>query len=78
VEAAINGMGILTIDKLMLGDAVERGLLVPILANYRLPAGLPVYALYPQRKNLSNKTRIFVDFLLDKFSQKLSGIINKE
>ena len=66
VDAAINGMGILLIDDALLGDALTKGQLVPLLQNYPLAPGFPVYVVYPARNFLPAKTLAFVEFLLAK------------
>ncbi len=46
----------------MVRDAVERGELVEVLPEWdRDP--LPLYVVYPQTRHLSNKVRVFVDWL---------------
>ena len=42
--------------------------LVPLLGEYLSPP-LPIYAVYPSRKHLSAKVRLFVDFLIERFSR---------
>jgi len=71
VQAAEEGQGILWIDKNSLGNAVEKGRLVQILEGYSLGSGYPIYALYPARKHLPLKTRVFVDFLKEIFSPRM-------
>ncbi len=71
VEATIQGMGILLIDKALLKDAFALGQLVPVLEDYPLNPGYPVYAIYPARDFLPAKTTAFVDFLLEKLSPQL-------
>ncbi len=68
VQAAEQGQGVLWIDKNSLGDAIEKGRLVPLLQDYTLVTGYPIYALYPARRHLSAKTKCFVEFLATHFS----------
>ncbi len=72
VEAAELGMGILWADKIVIGNAIEDGRLVPVLENYSLETGYPIYAVYPARRHLSSKTRVFVDFLADQFTSRIT------
>ncbi|MNC87683.1 LysR substrate binding domain protein [compost metagenome] len=44
---------------------VRAGRLVELLAEFA-PPPLPIYAVYPSRKHLSAKVRLFVDFLVDR------------
>ena len=71
VQAAEEGQGILWIDKNSLGNAFEKGRLIQILEDYSLGSGYPIYALYPARRHLSLKTRMFVDFLKENFSPRM-------
>ena len=34
-----------------------------------MPLPLPIYAVYPSRKHLSAKVRLFVDFLVKRFAE---------
>jgi len=74
VLAAEEGQGILWIDKNSLGNAFEKGRLVQILEDYSLGSGYPIYALYPARKHLSLKTRMFINFLKENFSPRMKNI----
>lgn len=71
VTAALDGVGIILIDRAMMVDALEQGHLVPLLPDYPPTKGLPVYAVYPARAYLPAKTAAFVDFLVKKVAPKL-------
>ncbi|MEJ2406616.1 MAG: LysR family transcriptional regulator [Candidatus Thiodiazotropha sp.] len=71
VQAAEAGQGIVWIDRNSLGDALETGRLVQILQDYSLGLGYPIYALYPARHYLPEKTRKFLDFLSEFFSPSI-------
>jgi DNA-binding transcriptional LysR family regulator len=63
-EVAARGAGIAFEPAFIVGPDVRAGRLVPLLQDYvALP--LPIYAVYPSRKHLSAKVRVFVDFLLE-------------
>ncbi len=66
-QAAIAGHGIILQPSFYLHDAIERGLLVPILTEWRWPQ-LNAYALYPQTRHLSTRVRAFVDFLAERLA----------
>ncbi len=74
VQAAEEGQGILWIDKNSIGYAFEEGRLVEVLEDYSLGSGYPIYALYPARRHLSLKTRVFIDFLKEYFSPRMSNV----
>jgi DNA-binding transcriptional LysR family regulator len=65
-QAAIAGMGIIMQPSFIVGDAVRKKRLVPLLSDYEHPV-LPIYAVYPSRQHLSAKVRTFVDFLAERF-----------
>ncbi len=62
VNAAISGMGIVQSPRFMVREAVEKGDLVEVLSDWRC-GSLPLYIVYPQTRHLSNKVRVFVDWL---------------
>jgi DNA-binding transcriptional LysR family regulator len=65
-NAAVAGAGIVLLPTFYLGDQVRSGELKPILCDFK-PLELAVYAVYPERRNLSPKVRAFVDFLAATF-----------
>jgi DNA-binding transcriptional LysR family regulator len=66
-EAAARGAGIVFEPAFIVGPDVRAGRLVPLLQDY-VPAPVPIYAVYPSRKHLSAKIRLFVDFLIARFA----------
>ena len=66
-EAAARGAGIVFEPAFIVGPDVRAGRLVPLLQDFE-PAPIPIYAVYPSRKHLSAKVRLFVDFLLEHFA----------
>lgn len=62
VNAAISGMGIVQSPRFMVRDSVEKGELVEVLPDWHCES-LPLYIVYPQTRHLSNKVRVFVDWL---------------
>jgi DNA-binding transcriptional LysR family regulator len=67
-EAAAQGAGVVFEPAFIVGPEVRAGRLVPLLQEFVAPP-LPIYAVYPSRKHLSAKVRLFVDFLIERFSQ---------
>jgi DNA-binding transcriptional LysR family regulator len=67
-EAAARGAGIVFEPAFIVGPEVRAGRLVPLLQDFEPPA-TPIYAVYPSRKHLSAKVRLFVDFLVERFSR---------
>lgn len=69
-QAAALGMGIVQVPGFSAHSYLERGELVEILPEYKLP-NLPVYATYLQRRFYPAKLTTFVDFLLGYFAKQL-------
>lgn len=63
IHAAIQGLGVLVIDKALVQTAIDDGKLVPLLPNHPLTPGLPVYIMYPAKNQLPAKTAAFIQFL---------------
>ncbi|CZT36939.1 LysR family transcriptional regulator [Rhizobium sp. 9140] len=62
VNAAIGGLGIAVAPGFMINGALENGTLVEVLPGWSIEP-VPLYIVYPQRRHLSNKVRVFVDWL---------------
>jgi DNA-binding transcriptional LysR family regulator len=66
-EVAARGLGIVFEPAFIVGPDVRAGRLVPLLQDFE-PAPIPIYAVYPSRKHLSAKVRLFVAHLVDAFA----------
>jgi DNA-binding transcriptional LysR family regulator len=64
-EAAAQGAGIVFEPAFIVGPEVRAGRLVALLQDFAAPP-MPIYAVYPSRKHLSAKVRLFVDFLVER------------
>jgi DNA-binding transcriptional LysR family regulator len=64
--AAVAGAGIVLLPTFYIGEEVRSGALKPVLCKFK-PQELAVYAVYPERRNLTPKVRAFVDFLAATF-----------
>jgi DNA-binding transcriptional LysR family regulator len=64
---ALNGCGLILGPDYLVEDHIETGRLVRVMPGYKTHE-TPVYAVYPNR-NLSAKTRTFVDFLSARFGR---------
>jgi len=65
-QAAARGCGIVLEPAFVVAAEVRARRLVPLLQAFA-PPPLPIYAVYPSRKHLSAKVRLFVDFLVQAF-----------
>lgn len=62
--AALSGVGLAMLPTFYVGEQLRSGELEPVLCKFR-PADIAIYAVYPQRRNLTPKVRAFVDFLAE-------------
>ena len=69
VEAAIAGAGIIQELKFIVAPAITQGKLIPILEAYA-SEGEAITVLYPQKRYLSAKVRVFLNFMQE-LSEKL-------
>jgi len=65
-QAAVDGLGIVLMPVFIVYKEIEQGKLVPLFTEYRLP-NLNAYAIYPPTRHLSQRVRVFVDFLVKRF-----------
>lgn len=66
-QAALDGMGITRFPALFVTRELAEGTLVRLLQAYEPPPGT-VCAVFPSRRNLAPKVRVFVDFLADRLT----------
>lgn len=66
---ALDGHGILMRAEWDIAKYLRSGRLVRLLKDYELPPA-DIYAVYPERHNLSAKVRVFIDFLTAQFSRQ--------
>jgi DNA-binding transcriptional LysR family regulator len=68
-QAALAGRGIALLPTFIAGTALDDGALVPVLGAYHAPE-IALYAIYPPTRHLSSKVRLFIDFLVERFSER--------
>jgi DNA-binding transcriptional LysR family regulator len=66
---ALAGIGVIRISETLVGPDIAAGRLIPILGDYNRSDGAPICAVYPSRRLLSPRVRVFVDFLVEQFAQ---------
>jgi DNA-binding transcriptional LysR family regulator len=66
-SAAIGGLGIINEPDFLLREALDRGQLVRVLPEYKAGGG-DIWAVYPSRRHLSLKVRLFVDHIAVAFA----------
>jgi DNA-binding transcriptional LysR family regulator len=68
MRLAVAGAGIVRLSDLLVGEAVRRGLLVPLLVDQHVVEPVPVSAVYPQGRHRMAKVRAFVEFVVERFA----------
>ncbi|MDG3579288.1 LysR family transcriptional regulator [Rhizobium sp. YJ-22] len=63
MAAVLTGLGIAQMPLFMAREALAEGRLVPVLESWHRDP-LPLYVVYPQTRHLSNKVRVFVNWLV--------------
>lgn len=64
-EAVIAGMGIALRSTWDIGPELHSNKLSIVLPRYRASHRVAIYAVYPSRRHLPQRTRVFIDFLLE-------------
>ncbi len=65
-QAALAGHGITKLPTFLVGEDIKEGRLKLVLDDYP-PSELGIYALYAPNKFLAAKTRVLIDFLVERF-----------
>ncbi|MGL4289661.1 MAG: LysR substrate-binding domain-containing protein [Phreatobacter sp.] len=65
-DAARAGLGICLAPRFLVADDIRAGRLVPVMTDHAVTPH-QLFVVYPPRRNISVKTRVFVDFLLARF-----------
>ena len=73
-NACVVGLGIMQAPYLGARRMIKEGKLVEVLKDFRAPA-MPVSLLYPHRRNLSKRVRIFMDWLSESIQEETKSII---
>jgi DNA-binding transcriptional LysR family regulator len=68
-EGVLSGIGIALRSTWDVGAEIGAGRLAIVLPGWRAPARVAVHAVYPSRRHLAHKVRVFMDFLGERFGQ---------
>lgn len=68
-RAALAGLGVTLVPEFSIEKELESGALISLLED-RIPSGGGIYAVYPHRRHVPGKVRVFVDFLTKWFKEK--------
>jgi DNA-binding transcriptional LysR family regulator len=63
-EALLQGAGVGRIPTFIVGPDIQSGKLIQLLTEYTIPMKT-LFAVFPERRHMPAKVRVFVDFLLD-------------
>lgn len=72
LAAGLAGLGIIQTFSYAAGPALSKGQLVEILKPWRPPL-YPFHVVYPQNRHVTQRLRVFIDWLLEGFAQKVGG-----
>jgi DNA-binding transcriptional LysR family regulator len=67
--AGAAGIGLVLMSPVIISDLLESGALVPVMPGYRTPE-FEIDALYPHRRHMTAKLRVFIDMLADRFADE--------
>jgi DNA-binding transcriptional LysR family regulator len=68
-QMGVAGHGVVFSPTFIVWQALQSGALRPLLTDYRLPT-MHAYAVYPQNRYLSQKARVFIDFLVERLGNR--------
>lgn len=69
VIGALRGCGLIQVPRYHLEEALASGALVEVLTEWEKPR-LPIHLVYPQRKQLSPRVRVFIDWLVELYAER--------
>jgi DNA-binding transcriptional LysR family regulator len=73
VVCALRGCGLIQLPRFHVEQELREGRLVEVLGEWASPA-LPLSALYPYRRQLSRRVRVFIDWLGDLYKAKFGEV----
>ncbi|WOS61671.1 LysR family transcriptional regulator [Sinorhizobium fredii] len=68
---ALAGIGIVRLSEILVGPDIRNGRLRPLLTDCNHAEAEPISVVYPHRRFLSPRVRVFVDFLVEQFAHPL-------
>lgn len=72
--AAEAGLGIALLPTFIVGDAIAAGRLHTLLDDWQAPP-ISINAVYPQLRRMPQKTRAFIDFLVEELAPEAAAVI---
>lgn len=74
VVCALRGCGLIQVPRFHIEDALRDGRLVEVLGEWASP-DMPLSALYPYRRQLSRRVRVFIDWLCDVYKARFGEVV---
>jgi len=68
LRLAIEGAGIIRFGDIIVARTIQAGLLEPLLQDLQEPERFPMWAILPPGRQRTPKVRVFLDFLMERFS----------
>ena len=68
-DMALAGHGIVMLPTFIAWQSLANGKLLSVMESY-VPTALSAWAVYPQTRYLSQRARLFIDFLVERFGDK--------
>lgn len=68
LTAGLNGLGIIQAPEYMAREAIRKRKMIPILTGWHRDS-MPLYVVYPPSKHISNRVRVFADWLIKLFAE---------
>ncbi|SJZ47749.1 DNA-binding transcriptional regulator, LysR family [Pantoea eucalypti] len=72
LAAGLAGLGIIQTFSYSLSSILRQGDMVEILRDWR-PAGYPFHLVYPQNRHVTQRLRVFIDWLVACFPARVAG-----
>jgi DNA-binding transcriptional LysR family regulator len=69
LRLALDGAGIVRLGDLLVGEPIRRGMLVPLLRDVHHAEPIALSAVYLAGRHRMPKVRVFLDFLIERFSR---------
>lgn len=70
---ALRGCGLIQVPRYHFENALRQGQLVEVLSEWPSPE-MPVSALYPHRRHLSPRVRVFIDWIGEIYAEKFGAL----
>jgi len=68
LAAGLAGLGVMQAPRFQIEEHLRSGALVPVLADWT-PGEMPIHVVYPPSRHLSNRLRVFVDWVAELFAR---------